>query len=418
MSKETKKVLPEIVINTQGKLNQALIGILTDRRLNTVLSESDAVNLVSHLSYYFSFYSKEEDKNRFDLAYLMGVAYDTNHPDYDRRRFKSAVEFLLKNSTAPHAFVLCIDPNFSIQNILATLNTLVSDTRSREKKLEFVVKGDSYRYIKVPWELFASTQRVKEIVDLEEKKKKKAEYKTAFEHFPMIKFTVNDSEGNSKTVSFLFLNFALPTAGGRSIGDRNINLVNIQEGKKTIHTYLAEADCKYTTDSFYGALERLAKNPSIHHVYLGSAANSTDRNPLHKYENGKETVYRSKYIVNEFGEQGRFYIGSRYLQDFCQLISLMKNISDAGKPVSFLTMDTRLPAFRHPSVVLSQANPASKRTYNSVEAYAVPFDETTSFFTNDMFEEYTPAANPKKGTEGGRRKTRKQKRRTTRKRRV
>ena len=192
--------------------------------------------------------------------------------------------------------------------------------------------------------------------------------------------------------------------------------MNIQRKTITIQTYLDNSECKYTEDSFYGALERLAKNKSIKDVYLASAASSTDNRSLVQ-TTGQEKWYRSRHIVHEFGMQGRYFVGNRYLQDFCQLLSLMKNIADAGKSVSFITLDTRLPAFKHSSVALKEPNPASKNFLHSEETYAVPFDKTTEFFVNDMFEEYIPKP-PPKNAQGGRRKSRKQKRRTTRKRRV
>jgi hypothetical protein len=406
--RNTTEAPPEIIIDNLGKLNGALMGILQGSKLNMELTDSQATNLVDHLSNYFSWYASLPKPRVFDLAYLIGVCFDKEHSNYDRRRFKSAIRYLMENSTATDTFVLSIDPNFLLANIAVTLSTLLRD----EDKIPLIVKGKDFKSIKISWNILATSYALKPITNGNEKTKKTQEYKDDFDHFPVLKFIVKNSKGESKNFYFMFLKYPLPIAGGKSFGSRNLNLLNVQEGTKTIQTYLADADCKYTNESFFGALERLAKVKSIHSVYIGSAANSTDRNPLQKFENGKESFYHSKYTVNEFGSSGRYYVGSRYLQDFCQVLSLMKNISDTGKPVYFITMDTRLPAFQHPSVVLTQRNPASKRAFESVETYAVPFDKDTTFFRNDMFEEYKPAAIPKKEREGGRRRTRKQKRKT------
>lgn len=386
----------ERVINSESKLLHATMSILTDSRLNSQLTVSEATNLIDFLSYFFS-----DSKNDYDLAYLMGVCYDTNHPDYDRRRFKESIRYLIKNSTVDTNFVLCIDPNFKLRNIVATLSTLLKKSYDKDEKLEIIIKGTST----INWSAIAGMRKAKEIPNIIERAKKAIEYAAPFKHFIMFNYTIKNEAGQSKQFYFMFLNFELPTAGGFPLGHRSQNLLNIQDGTKTLQTYLTDDICKYTNESFYGGLEKIAKMPCVQKVYVASAASSHNKGFLQTEVNGKLKYYRSKYKVQEFGVKGRWYVDPRYLSDFCQLFTLMKNISDADKPVYFITLDTRLPAFKHPSVVLTEQNPASKNAYFSVPPYAVPFNNSTEFFKNDMFQEFILEI-PK---EGGRQKTRKHK---------
>jgi hypothetical protein len=119
-----------------------------------------------------------------------------------------------------------------------------------------------------------------------------------------------------------------------------------------------------------------------------------------QYNDG--TLYKPKQSVREFGESNKWWVDNRYLQGFCEILTWMRKVAMAGKPVFFITLDRKHPTFAHSSVDIAY-DPTSS------QPYLVPFVEDTTFSMNNPFEVYTP-----KG--GKRRQTRRMtKKRSTRK---
>jgi hypothetical protein len=337
-------------------------------QLNNI--EIDTPTLVTILTNLSTFVSTKES---LDLAVLLGVAYDTIHPDYDRRRFKYALNLLARNSTGRDQLVLCVDPNFSLANIAKTFATLV-DTTFHVDPLNIILD-----------------KKVSYISEIE----------LVDKNVPLIETTIVNAAGVSTKVYFLFIKYALTSEHRRNIFFSDRNLINVQKGTKTISTYIEDEKCQYGKDTFYGALETLATQPTIKSVYVASSV-SSHRIGFLEYNN--TTFYKPQQTVREFGDTNKWWIDNRYLQGFCEILTCMKKIRDAGKPVFYINLDRIHPTFTHSSVEIAY-DPSSK------EPYLVPFLEDTVFSKNNPFEIYVP---PSVG--GKRKQTRKaSKKRSTRK---
>jgi hypothetical protein len=363
------------------------------------------------------------------LVILLGTAYDSIKSDFDRRRFRSAVSYMLKKDPIRLSeeeedkyfqqyegiLYICIDPNFTPRNINTTLETLKELKEFKEKNLLFFE----------PYKSDPPIFRAGLSTGLE------AEEKTFEEEDPMKLYYMIPNY-------FVFLNYPLTSAYSTGLGNKAANQLEIQEGNITIDTYLASEKCQVKDGTIYKALQDFAMIHTITELYVASAANAHRRDFLQT----KNKLYKANRVTKEFGQISQWWIENRYLEDFCEMLSLMRNVADTGKPVYFLTLDRKFPSFSHPSIEYSRYFPEYPNIYhptfaafreatglqsNSQKSYvervwqervgynqstesfppvAIPIDKKTTFKKNTLFTEYVP--------KGGK-QTRRIRKRTTRK---
>ena len=323
-----------------------------------------------------------------NLAVLFGVAYDLNNPDMDRRRFKEAVKFLLDTvEEGKETFVLSIDPEFtvlpigfdSLRTIPKCMSTLVEDT------ISVTIHEDT----KVNW--------LKNIRLTISQKKDLSKYF-------VLKYTLTDTVNNKSGVFyFMFLKYPLSSKYAANPFIKSKDMINIHKGVKTIDTYIANDLCQYDDNSFYKAIEKLATQPRIQSVYFASAVSSHDRNPL--IINSK--MYRPTEKIFEFGTINYWYTDNRYLQGICEVLTLMRRIAETAKPVFYIILDSLQPTFAHPSlhVIYDAKYPKAP--------YVVPFLPNTTFDLSNPFVYYKDYEENSNKAKGGKRKTRKQTRKST-----
>ena len=320
-----------------------------------------------------------EKEGPFHLGYFLGVAFDTVHSDYDRRRFKHALLHMLKKEGATKTLLVCIDPNFTQANIARLMLILRKDQRNDSQTfLDFKDKP-------LPEQLI----RVKDWAPQDLKTANEKLY-TAISNIAFLKLTLEEKE-----VYVLFLNVGLTSAYSPSIGSHLQNQLNIQRGTKTISNYTKS--CVYEPTSFYGLLEALAKKDQVSSLSIVSAATSHSQGAF-TANNGHYAVTR---IIREFGKNGAYRLDNRYFEDFCEILTLMKNVSDAGKPVVYINLEKNFPVFKHSSVT-------HKNT-----PYEVPFKSNTEFYRNTLF-----AKLPDGGSRRRRQKKKAKKAKATRRRRT
>jgi hypothetical protein len=245
------------------------------------------------------------------------------------------------------------------------------------------------------------------------------------------KFTFEFRTGTPDVFSSIFyvyfLRYGLTTTRTpRTNGFRNSNYIgkhlenqfNIQgidpNRRFTIQHYVDS--CVYDDESFYAHLERLGTHDSIGNVYFASAM-SSHSTFMTIVRNGN--TYASVIPNRLHPDQGvlRGTLTNRYFEDFCEILRVMRQIQNAGKNVFFITLDPHFRVFNHPTVQRIEDVP-----------YQVPFQNSTKFFINDpkFFRKVImPRATDPRGTpirilDGGKRKSRKQRRKAkkTRKHRV
>lgn len=346
------------------------------------LTEVKAATIVNSLVPYIS-------SKPMNLAVLLGVAFDLVRPDDDRRRFKNAVKFLLDTvNEGDETFVLSVDPGFNIlpigfdkiRTIVKCIQTL---TEGSDPEISITIHEDS----RVNWLQYTT---------LDEATKKD------FSKYKLLKYTLTDMKTKKSGIfNFMFLKYPLSSAYSSDPFSKKIDIIDIHKGTKTIDTYVADAKCQYTYDSFYKTIERVATQPTVKTVYFASAASSHNRSPI--YINTEAYLPREK--IYEFGVTNYWYTDNRYLQGICDILTLMRRIADSTKPVFFITLDSFQPTFAHPSVSL---------TYDPKYAkvpYLVPFNSTTTFDLSNPFVLHPEI----KESKGGKRKTRRSKKSKERK---
>jgi hypothetical protein len=385
------------VIITYDKWTTTLSNNLAAMLKNTNTKEVDearAIKILEYLTFVFQL------KSDMDFAILMGVAFDSVQATYDRRRFKSSIRYILENSTASETFVLAIDPNFGLMNILMTISKLLTK--------DFTGKRYSLTFSNIPernirdllYGYFSYGLRDKTMAE------KMAIIKPLKEEFNDIKIlvtTITDIDtGESHKFNFLFLNYALTSAYASSPFVTN-NIPNIQSGTKTLDTYLALDQCKVKEGTFYSALQALALSPKVNSVFFVSNVTTFSQGP---FSGEHKKVYKARRVRREFGAYSNWFIINRYIENLCEILSVMRNVSDSGKQVTYITLNRPYPAFQHKNVNVQLSE--------SFEPLGVPFDKNTTFFQNNLFIEESQEEPQEK--KGGR--TLKRKRRTTRRRRV
>lgn len=289
-----------------------------------------------------------------DLGIFLGVAYDSVHEIFDRRRFRTALQFIVQD-TPRDKLVICIDPGFDEENIITLLGTLPPEVEVNHVDIsteKILVKHLGINY--------------SELEDI------------PFYHiyFPETR----------KTVTVLFLRYALESKYSEGLGNKISNQINIQEERKELATYIER--CEYTYDGMYGILENIARNEKIQQIYFTSSANVHGRGPIQS-RNGR--YFRAK-LSQHFRHKLNWHIENRYLEDFCEVLRLMYTLQILEKSVFYINLDVEFPALQHPTVIPARV------------PYKVPFLEDTVFHRNSLFRE-VPSP-----TGGKRRKTRRQKR--------
>jgi len=343
-----------------------------------------------------------------NLAILLGVSYDVVRPDDDRRRFKDAVKFLLNAANeGEETLVVSIDPSFmpspqgydKLRTISACLASLLED--DTDKGATIIIPKVTITVNNNPvtdWLQYSS-------VDKETKKE--------LSKYLLLTCTLMDMATKKSAVfHFIFLKYPLTSAYSKTPFDKRQNLFNIHSKEKTIETYIANEQCQYKDGGFYKAIEQLATQPTIQTVYFASAASAHTKSALIK--NGE--YYLPEKKLYEFGYSDLWYTDNRYLQGICDVLTLMRKIATAGKSVFFITLDTKQPAFAHPSIRV-EYDPLYEK-----QAYAVPFLEDTTFDLSNPFisyGKYDPTKNnpfiPHRKVTGGKRTRKTSKKRSTRK---
>ena len=330
------------------------------------LSDAAAIDAVRRLIPILT-----ERKERVELAYFFGVAFDVLHAAYDRKRFKEGLIHLLEDDGPSNIFLVCIDPNFNKENMRKTFFTLIQEDWTGKK---VIPTAPSVQISLAPSPV----------------------------PFFQIKY-------GAKTFHIMFLNYGLRNRDfpllANPIGKKAANQVNIQEGRKTIQDYTST--CSYAPDSFYGALEDLARVPFVSNLTVASSATAHSESSIgYPQPNGTSIEYRASRRILEFGMTRPWVILNRYFEDFCEILTLMKRVSDIPKPVYFLTLETYFPVFEHPLEVVPPVRIMADIA-RKPKPFTVPFNSRTTFFKNTLLE-------PKRG--GGKTPRRKLKRRQTKKR--
>jgi hypothetical protein len=233
------------------------------------------------------------------------------------------------------------------------------------------------------------------------------------------------NDGTEKSIFYIyFLRYALTTprtvlgngsTASSYVGKHKSNQVNIQATRpgiqKQIHNYVSS--CLYNSQSFYKHLETLGKHPEVKSVFFASALSSHDSGFNTHILNG------DTYLAARRGPQNQIFLrtttlSNRYLEDFCEILRVMRQIQKAHKDVYYITLDPQFRVFDHQNVSRTSTVP-----------YEVPFQDETTFFINDppyfhRVIENLSAPFPYTFAEGGKRKSRKQRRKAkkTRKHRV
>jgi hypothetical protein len=326
------------------------------------------------------------------LIFLLATAFEfgvlSTGRGIDRNRFASAVFYFLKKDLYPpvgggnnrplgagagqenssnssssrinQRLFVCIDPNFTdenIGNVFKRLEHMVSNDINEIYEAQTTFKqlgGESITLkIRPPSEnivrfysiTFKSRHGLGEVIY----------------HFCFLRYFIPQKRNPGQSLNF-----------GHFIKNQiNIQGVRGEDKRKRIQNYLAMDGCKYTSDSFYGALEALGKESNIQSIFLASALNSHD-SPLGKNLDGISYMTNPRIRTNNSGNPVENpVLANRYFEDSCEVLSLLHNLYQARKPVFFLQLDSFFRVFAHQEV--------SER---SKVPYIVPFDEDTQFFIN------------------------------------
>lgn len=294
-----------------------------------------------------------------ELGIFLGVAYDSVQSRHDRNRFSTALNFLIQNSASKMNLVVCIDPEFNEENIQTLFSTLPSTTEKNHVDISMETLlveplGINYNELEdLPfYDIYYPAERKRAFV--------------------------------------LFLRYALESNYSMGLGSKTSNQINIQERRKRLADYIER--CEYSSDGVYGRLENLARSRKIRSVLFACSAN------IHApgFISSSNNRYFLPKLSYHFEREATWRIDNRYLEDLCEVLSLMNAIRVAEKPVFYLNLDTEFPALQHPTVRPTRA------------PYKVPFLEDTNFHQNTLFREIPRPFG------GKRRKTRKSKRKITR----
>lgn len=327
-----------------------------------------------------------EGHKEIDFGVFLGVAWDSHHPEHDRRRLYTAVSHFFIGRAERPVFLLCIDPNFTKENLEVLRHILTNWYHPKDEKRKLQANGHGHGH---EYEYESNLLAGSKITLLSGDKFIKLE-----KHYPY------SSPPYTQTAYILFLRYMLPSAYSNHIGSRDYNQLNIQNGTITRETYIDR--CIYQDTSMYKTIERIAMIPNIQNVYFASAASSHTPGAVLKNQNISRPYFAPK--SKEFGTMGHYRIDNRFLEGFCELHRLMKNIYDNGKAVYFLTLDYKFPTFTHSSL----KNEDISFRYSILAPYAVPINNTTTFNTDKLLT--PPPGRASVSTQrriGGKHKTRK-----------
>ena len=309
-----------------GAVAIKLMGLITKAPQSKPISLEQTIRVLNGLGAFVA------TKRNIELAYLFGVAFDTVQAVYDRKRFRQSFKHILKNGKRDDALLICFDPNFYVTaNYVHLLRQLPESVGLN------------------PDNLFLES---------------------SFEDIPLFRLAFPE-----KMMYVVFINYALQSAyidpTRLAIGQKVENQINIMLDEKTISTYVR--NCRYTAESFYGKLEALALTPNVQKLYIASSASAHTISKITKGSN----IYQATNVRKEFGMNTGFqhwYIQNRYLEDFCEIIALMENVSRV-KPVAFINLDRAFPTFEREGLLIA---PQPAGTFPNIP-YEVPFNARTRF---------------------------------------